>query len=237
VIRMRAHRLLLPAVLATAALGLVACGGSTSGSATSAAPSTASTSAASSPTASSAPAIADEEAAEGTQEAAAEGDPASSPSCTPGATLTEQTEGPYYTPGAPERTDITAGAFGTPLLLTGYILDANCNPIAGATLDFWQADGNGSYDNSGYVLRGQQTTDTNGAYTLTTVIPGQYPGRTEHIHVKVTPPGGTTYTTQLYLPESQNDSRDGISVPGMDLNVVSYDGSSMQATFDFVLPE
>ncbi|MEK9738023.1 MAG: hypothetical protein VW239_11930 [Candidatus Nanopelagicales bacterium] len=141
------------------------------------------------------------------------------------------------------RTSLPAGAhgyhrrrLGTPLTLTGYVLDANCQPIAGATVDFWQADGNGSYDNSGYVLRGIQTTDANGAYTLTTVIPGQYPGRTEHIHVKITPPGGPTYTTQLYTPDSEANNRDGIYVPGMEIAIVSYDNTEMVATYDFVLP-
>lgn len=99
-----------------------------------------------------------------------------------------------------------------------------------------QADGNGSYDNSGYVLRGIQATDTNGTYTLTTVIPGQYPGRTEHIHVKITLPGGQTYTSQLYMPDSEANNGDRFYVTGMDLTVTSYDGTAMVATFDLVLP-
>lgn len=99
-----------------------------------------------------------------------------------------------------------------------------------------QADGNGSYDNSGYVLRGIQATDTNGTYTLTTVIPGQYPGRTEHIHVKIILPGGQTYTSQLYMPDSEANNGDRFYVTGMDLTVTSYDGTAMVATFDLVLP-
>lgn len=235
---MRTHRLAIPVLLASAALTLAACGGTAADSATSAPAATSSSSSvATIESPSAAPTVdAAEEAAESTEEAAAEGDEMAPADCTPGVTLTEQTEGPYYTPGAPERTDITDGAFGTPLTLTGYVLDANCQPVAGATVDFWQADGNGSYDNSGYVLRGIQTTDANGAYTLTTVIPGQYPGRTEHIHVKITPPGGPTYTTQLYMPDSEANNRDGIYVPGMEIAIVSYDNTEMVATFDFVLP-
>lgn len=234
---MSTHRLVIPVLLASAALTLAACGGTAADSATSAPAASTSSSSAAIETPNAAPTIDEaEEAAESTEEAAAEGDQTASPACTPGASLTEQTEGPYYTPGAPERTDITDGAFGTPLTLTGYVLDANCQPVAGATVDFWQADGNGSYDNIGYVLRGMQTTDANGAYSLTTVIPGQYPGRTEHIHVKITPPGGTTYTTQLYMPDSEANNRDGIYVPGMEIAIVSYDNTEMVATFDFVLP-
>src|SRR2546430_16586928 len=79
---------------------------------------------------------------------------------------------------------------GTRLALSGRVLSPDCRPIAGARLDFWQADASGSYDNAGYRLRGNQTTRSDGRYALDTVVPGEYPGRTEHIHVKVQPAGG-----------------------------------------------
>lgn len=232
------RRRVLLVLLTSAAFTLAACGGTVDDSATSA-PAASSSSSSSpaieTPTATPSSDVA-EEATGSTDEAANEGELTASPTCIPGVSLKEQNEGPYYTPGAPERTDVTDGAFGTPLTLTGYVLDANCQPVAGAIVDFWQADGNGSYDNIGYVLRGIQATDTNGNYTLTTVIPGHYPGRTEHIHVKITPPSGQTYTTQLYMPDSEANNGDRFYVTGMDLTVTSYDGSAMVATFDFVLP-
>src|SRR5690349_21717392 len=96
------------------------------------------------------------------------------------------TEGPYYKAGSPQRTSLLeAGTTGTKVVLTGTVYDRNCRPIAGAWLDFWQADSSGAYDNSGYKLRGYQYADQNGRYQLTTVVPGEYPGRTVHIHVKV----------------------------------------------------
>ena len=147
------------------------------------------------------------------------------------------TEGPYYTPGAPERSTISdADTVGIPLILTGTVFDANCQPVAGAALDFWQADGAGTYDNQGYSLRGVQMADAGGAYTLTTVIPGLYPSRTEHIHVKVTAPSGQTNTTQLYFPDVPQNDSDGIFDPAMLVTVDSQDASSMTASFDFVLP-
>jgi protocatechuate 3,4-dioxygenase beta subunit len=55
-----------------------------------------------------------------------------------------QTEGPYYNPGSPERSDLVEpGTAGEALLLTGVVMTPDCSPIAGARLDFWQADGNG----------------------------------------------------------------------------------------------
>jgi protocatechuate 3,4-dioxygenase beta subunit len=82
---------------------------------------------------------------------------------------------------------------GEQLLVAGYVLDQNCQPIQNAWLDFWQADANGAYDNTGYVLRGHQFTDGQGRYYLETVLPGEYPGRPPHIHLKIQPPNGTVY--------------------------------------------
>jgi protocatechuate 3,4-dioxygenase beta subunit len=82
------------------------------------------------------------------------------------------TEGPYYKNGSPERMDLVEeGIVGEPVELSGYVFDKNCNPVPGAWLDFWQADGNGSYDNRGYKLRGHQFTDTDGKYLSRTYQP------------------------------------------------------------------
>lgn len=121
-----------------------------------------------------------------------------------------QGEGPFYTPDTPRRTKLAeAGAQGAPLLLVGFVLDAACRPIRGALLDIWQCDAQGEYDNSGYRYRGHQFTDEAGRYRLETIVPGLYPGRTRHIHVKVQPaPGRRLLTTQLYFPEEPANRRD-----------------------------
>lgn len=123
-----------------------------------------------------------------------------------------QMEGPYYTPNTPERANLREeGVPGTPMVLTGRVFDADCQPIAGAKVDFWQTDGEGNYDNSGYTMRGHQFTDDEGRYRLETVVPGQYPGRTAHIHVKVFAPDGTELlTSQVYLPGISDQVPDGI---------------------------
>jgi len=78
-----------------------------------------------------------------------------------------QTEGPYYKPDTPERTSfLEEDMQGTRLILAGYVLDQNCQPLPDAWLDFWQADANGEYDNAGYRLRGHQFTDAQGRYYL-----------------------------------------------------------------------
>ncbi len=146
-----------------------------------------------------------------------------------------QTEGPYYKPNSPERTSlIEQGMSGTRLIVTGYVLTADCKPVANALLDFWQADDKGVYDNAGYRLRGHLYTDENGHYTLETIIPGEYPGRTQHIHVKVQAPNGPILTTQLYFPNAPGNERDSIFNPALLADVQdTADGKT--ATFNFVV--
>lgn len=139
-----------------------------------------------------------------------------------------QMEGPYYTPDTPERHSLLEeGMPGTRLLLVGYVLDQNCQPLPSAWLDFWQADANGEYDNAGYRLRGHQFTDSQGRYYLETILPGLYASRPiEHIHVKVKPEGGAEVTTQLYFPSQP--------VQGLTVTLEERDGYVV-GYFNFVV--
>jgi len=158
------------------------------------------------------------------------------PACTSPAALTPaQTEGPYYKANSPERTSLIEPGMGdTKLIVTGYVLTTDCQPIAKALLDFWQADDQGAYDNAGYRLRGHLFTDETGRYTLETILPGEYPGRTEHIHVKVQPPHGAILTTQLYFPGVAANDRDSIFDPAL-LADVQDTAEGQVATFNFVV--
>jgi protocatechuate 3,4-dioxygenase beta subunit len=158
------------------------------------------------------------------------------PSCTSPATPTPaMTEGPFFKAGSPERVSLLdTGITGTKLLLTGYVLTPDCKPVARALLDFWQANASGQYDNSGYTLRGHQFTDANGRYQLTTIVPGLYPGRTEHIHVKVQAPNGPVLTTQLFFPGVQRNQSDSIFDPKL-LMTIQDSGDGQVARYDFVV--
>ena len=124
------------------------------------------------------------------------------PSCGPDSAPTiSQTEGPYYTPHTPAKRDFRADAPGEAITLTGFVIDRRCQPVADAVVDLWHADARGAYDNSGFKLRGYQITDTRGRYVFETIVPGIYPGRTRHFHVKVAVPGRRVLTTQLYFPD------------------------------------
>lgn len=122
------------------------------------------------------------------------------------------TEGPYYKEKSPQTKQLyKPNIQGEKVTLSGYVVDTSCKPIANAWIDFWQADGNGEYDNEGYILRGHQYTDSNGKYVLETVIPGEYPGRTPHIHFKVRAnDNAEIITSQLYLPDKETNANDAI---------------------------
>ncbi|MFI5546016.1 carbohydrate-binding protein [Streptomyces sp. NPDC051815] len=147
----------------------------------------------------------------------------------------EQTEGPYFKPHSPERTSLLEpGMPGTRLTVTGYVFGRACRPVTGALLDFWQADVNGAYDNTRFRLRGHQFTDSRGSFALTTIVPGLYPGRTRHLHVKVQAPGRPVLTTQLYFPNEPRNNTDSIFDPRL-LMTVRDAGGAREAAFDFVL--
>jgi protocatechuate 3,4-dioxygenase beta subunit len=148
-----------------------------------------------------------------------------------------QTEGPYFTPSSPERSSLLEpGLTGTKITVRGYVLTTDCQAAALALLDFWQADDSGEYDNIGYRLRGHQFADEAGRYSLETIVPGLYPGRTRHFHVKVQAPGQPALTTQLYFPSERRNQSDGIFHPALLMDVQDTPDGSKLARFDFVLP-
>lgn len=146
-----------------------------------------------------------------------------------------QTEGPFYTPRSPRRDSlIEPGMKGTRIVLTGRVFTTGCRPVSGALLDVWHADDAGEYDNEGYRLRGHLFTDAEGRYRLETIVPGQYPGRTRHYHLKVQAPKGPVLTTQLYFPGEARNTRDGIFRKEL-LMAVSDTKDGKQGRFNFVL--
>jgi protocatechuate 3,4-dioxygenase beta subunit len=148
----------------------------------------------------------------------------------------ELTEGPYFTPNSPlRRTILPAGAAGTRLALTGRVLTTAGKPVAHALVDFWQANAAGAYDNSGYRFRGHQFTDARGRYSLLTVVPGIYPGRTKHIHVKAQAPHKSILTTQLFFPGVPRNASDNIFTPECLVSGWRVSGGKRLARFDFVL--
>jgi hypothetical protein len=150
-------------------------------------------------------------------------------------------EGPFYKAGAPWRASISDGARGLMMGIGGAVLGSDCTPIAGATLDVWQADGTGEYDHTGWTLRGRLTSDRLGRWHVNSVVPGNYLNgsryRPRHVHVKLAAAGYRPLTTQLYFPGDPYNQGDSWFEPSL---VIAPDGPSRDTpgfwgTFDFVL--
>jgi protocatechuate 3,4-dioxygenase beta subunit len=160
---------------------------------------------------------------------------AMTPACHDDEVTLSQTEGPYFKPSSPERIELLeSGMAGQAIELAGFVLTRGCKPLAGALLDFWQADDKGRYDNSGFRLRGHQFTDAEGRYRLRSVVPGLYPGRTRHIHVKVQPRGGRVLTTQLYFPGEAKNRSDGLFRKELLVRTAKNE-EALAGRFDFVV--
>lgn len=83
-------------------------------------------------------------------------------------------------------------------------------------------------------MRGHQFSDELGRWWFETIVPGLYPGRTRHFHVKVQRPDGPVLTTQLYFPDEAGNAGDGIFDASLLLKLnEAPDGS--YGRYDFVV--
>src|SRR5215471_15000816 len=86
--------------------------------------------------------------------ASAEAELQPTPACEDGDATLAETEGPFFKPRSPERSDLREpGVKGTPVELTGLVLTSRCRPVERALVDLWHADDDGNYDNAGFRLR------------------------------------------------------------------------------------
>jgi protocatechuate 3,4-dioxygenase beta subunit len=147
----------------------------------------------------------------------------------------EETAGPFFRPRSPLKSDFReSGVKGVPIRLSGFVLDRRGRPISGALLDFWHADADGEYDFQGFRCRGHQFSDASGRYALETIIPGLYPGRTRHYHVRLQAANGPILSTQLYFPGEARNASDSLFRPDLLLKIRET-GSVRLASFNFVL--
>jgi protocatechuate 3,4-dioxygenase beta subunit len=159
------------------------------------------------------------------------------PACHDGEMPTRpQIEGPFFKPASPLRADLREpGIVGRPIELAGYVLTRACRPVAGALIELWHADDGGEYDNKGFHLRGHLFADAKGHYAFRTIMPGLYPGRTRHFHVKVQAAAESpVLTTQLYFPDEPRNPEDDFFRPELLMQVTISD-DAMKARFDVVL--
>ncbi len=140
------------------------------------------------------------------------------------------TEGPFFVDEKLNRSNLIGDTTrdsvrnGIPLELKFTVYKANGDtfePLPGAQVDVWHADGHGVYsdesnpmnhENTAHQtwLRGYQMSDSSGVVKFKTIVPGWYDGRTAHIHFKVrqrSKDGSTTaeFNSQLFFVDTLLD--------------------------------
>jgi protocatechuate 3,4-dioxygenase beta subunit len=162
---------------------------------------------------------------------------APTPACHDGDLPTRpEIEGPFFKPASPLRADLREpGIKGRPAELSGFVLTRSCRPVAGALIELWHTDDAGEYDNKGFRLRAHLFTDPKGHYAFRTIVPGLYPGRTRHFHIKVQAAAESpVLTTQLYFPDEPRNREDDFFHPELVMQVAAAD-EALRARFDVVL--
>lgn len=147
----------------------------------------------------------------------------------------QETVGPAFKPNSPLKNNFReSGVTGVLVTLTGFVLDLKGKPIKGALLDFWHSDADGQYDFTGFRCRGHQFSEADGRYELHTILPGIYPGRTRHYHVRLQASPGPILTTQLYFPGEPRNSSDFLFRRDLLLNIRDTKQGRV-ANFNFAL--
>jgi len=132
--------------------------------------------------------------------------------------------GPFHLEDAPRMesgAQLSDGAPGEALRVSGSVRDLDGTPIAGATIDVWQADAEGFYDVQRPELaatrgRGVFTSDDAGRFHFDTIVAAAYPIPTDgpvgrlleatrrhpwrpaHLHFRIQAPGHETLTTHVF---------------------------------------
>jgi protocatechuate 3,4-dioxygenase beta subunit len=143
---------------------------------------------------------------------------------------TEQTVlGPFHMVESPDRelgANIALDGGGEQCLVTGRVTGPEGTPVAGATVDVWQANADGFYDvqqpdiQPHRNLRGLFRTDEDGRFWFRTIVPrfypipddgpvgvllertGRHPNRPAHMHFIAAAEGYQPVTTHLFVDDS-----------------------------------
>ena len=136
--------------------------------------------------------------------------------------------GPFHVSGAPQPphgADISRGLAGEKLLVEGAVTGLDGAPLAGATVEVWQADDHGCYDVQkpelqDPLLRATFHTDADGRFHFWSITPRYYPipddgpvgdllgatrrhpNRPAHVHFMISAPGYEKLVTHVFAADS-----------------------------------
>jgi hydroxyquinol 1,2-dioxygenase len=160
--------------------------------------------------------------------------------------------GPFHMTESPKRAlgasiDLVGG--GEPCVVSGQVLSRDGDPLPGAVVDVWQADGNGFYDVQRPDVqppgngRGLFTADGEGRFWFRTCVPspypiptdgpvgellratGRHPYRPAHIHFIASAAGHTPVTTHIFVADSDYLDSDAVFAvkPGLVKDFTTVD--------------
>jgi protocatechuate 3,4-dioxygenase beta subunit len=145
--------------------------------------------------------------------------------------------GPFYRPDAPrmeQGANLCRDGIGAPLTVTCRVTSAAGDPVCGADVEVWHANGKGRYENQDpdsqpeHNLRGRFVTDDAGHFAFRTVRPGGYTlpddgpvgrlarrlglsmDRPAHIHFAVSAPGHRRLVTAIFDGSDPAIERDAL---------------------------
>jgi hydroxyquinol 1,2-dioxygenase len=146
--------------------------------------------------------------------------------------------GPFFVEDRPRvarGADISGGVRGTPLFVSGRVVDGDGAPIAGALVDTWHSDGEGTYDvqragelHGEPAMRALLTTDADGRFAYRSIVPryypvptdgpcgeilraaGRSPMRPQHLHFRFHAEGCEPLVTMLYRRDDPYIERDAV---------------------------
>jgi hydroxyquinol 1,2-dioxygenase len=144
--------------------------------------------------------------------------------------------GPFFVEGAPrieEGGDLAQGAKGDPCFVRGRVVDTSGEPVAGARVDVWEADGDGLYDVQRPELEGPQgrghlVSGLDGRFSFRAVKPvaypipddgpagellaaaGRGPMRPAHMHFMITADGYRRLITHVFDASDEHLDRDAV---------------------------
>lgn len=161
-----------------------------------------------------------------------------------------QSEGPFYPRELPSDSDADLTVFngerapGEVIEMVGRLFDDKGGIVSGGHIEIWHCDSNGVYAHvgqptpPGFQGYGSVRTDSAGGYRFRTTLPGIYPGRTRHIHVKARRADRAELTTQMYFPGEPGNERDGLLRRARDPEALiarAEPGTPRRYIFDIIL--
>ena len=100
-------------------------------------------------------------------------------------------------------------AKGEPLVITGTVIDPDCRPAVGASMNIHHTDARGDYwpadQETCCYYQGTVRTDHNGRFELRTIRPGRYPSANPppaHIHLEIRHSAGAYRTEMVFATGS-----------------------------------